>query len=177
MNFVYTIVVIFSIIVAIRMRNFFHWLVSSAELCTIVFTAVFIIAYPTPWLAAVAALLCAWFALNLFSRYFDVFGLYTIMFYDLLYSIVKAILVCSYYIIGFGLIMYIIIGDKTLYTKPWMVVYTTYYSVIGGFDIGLLADKEADGSLQYPTASYYCVDNDSRTFCDSAQLVNRYLSW
>lgn len=156
-NFVYALVVILSIIVAIRMRNFFHWLASSAELCTVVFTAVFIIAYPTPWLAAVAALLCAWFALNLFCRYFDVFGLYTIMFYDLLYRIVKAILVCLYYIIGFGLIMYIIIGDKTLYAKPWMAVYTTFYSVIGRFDIGLLADKEADGSLQYPTASYIIV--------------------
>ena len=156
-NFVYTIVVILSIIIAIRMRNFYRWLISSAEICTIIFTAVFIIMYPTPWLAAVAALLCAWFTLHLFSRYFDVFGLYTIMFYDLLYSIVKAILVCLYYIIGFGLIMYIIIGDKLLYAKLWMAIYTTFYSVIGGFDIGLLADKAADGSLQYPTASYIIV--------------------
>ena len=156
-DFAYMIVVLLSIIIAIRMRNFFHWLTSSAELCTIIFTAVFVITYPTPWLAAVAALLCAWFALNLFSRYFDVFGLYTIMFYDLLYSIAKAILVCLYYIIGFGLIMYIIIGEKTLYANPWMAVYTTFYSVISGFDVGLLADKEAEGSLQYPTASYIIV--------------------
>ena len=156
-NFAYTIVVLLSIIIAIRMRNFFHWLISSAELCTIIFTAVFITVNPTPWLAAVAALLCAWVALNLFTRYFDAFGLYTIMFYDLLYSILKAILVCLYYIIGFGLIMYIIVGEKTLYAHPWIAIYTTFYSVISGFDIGLLADKEVDGTLQYPTASYIIV--------------------
>ena len=156
-NFLYMIVTVVAFIIAIRMKNFYHWLLSLAELSTVTFTAIFIIKYPTPWLAAVAALLCAWFALNLFSRYFDVFGLYTIMFYDLLYSIVKAIFVCLYYIIGFGLIMYIIIGEEMLYANPWMAVYTTFYSVISGFDIGLLADKETDNTLQHPTASYIIV--------------------
>ena len=156
-NLVYMVVVMASIIVAIRMKNFYHWLLLLAELCTVTFTIVFITADPTPWLMAVAALICAWFTLNLYSRFFDVFGLYTIMFYDLLYSIIKAILVCLYYIIGFGLIMYIIIGEETLYENPWIAVYTTFYSVISGFDIGTLEEKETEGTLQYTTASYIIV--------------------
>ena len=156
-NFIYMIVVILIIIIPIRLKTFSQWWLSFAELNTVILTAVFIIAYPTPWLAGVAAILCAWCALNLFSRYFDVFGLYTIMFYDLLYSIVKAILVCLYYIIGFGLIMYIIIGEETLYATPLRAVYTTFYSVISGFDIGILEEKESNNNLEYPTASYIIV--------------------
>ena len=156
-NFVYMIIVILAIIVSIRLRSFSQWWLSLAELSTVTLTAVFIIAYPTQWLAAVSALLCAWIALNLFTQYFDVFGLYTIMFYDLLYSIVKAILVCLYYIIGFGLIMYIIIGEETLYANPWIAVYTTFYSVMSGFDIGTLEEKDSNNTLEYPTASYIIV--------------------
>ena len=156
-NFAYMIIVVLSIIISVRLRSLSHFWLALAELSTVTLTAVFIIAYPTQWLTAVPALLCAWFALNLFSRYFDVFGLYTIMFYNLLYSIVKAILVCLYYIIGFGLIMYIIIGEETLYANPWIAVYTTFYSVLGGFDISKLEEKEADSTLLYPTASYIIV--------------------
>ena len=156
-DFAYMLVVGFSIIVSIRLRNFSQWWVTLTELSTVTLTAVFIIAYPTQWLAVVAALFCAWFALNLFSRYFDVFGLYTIMFYNLLFSIVKAILVCLYYIIGFGLIMYIIIGEETLYANPWIAVYTTFYSVLNVFDIGKLEEKEADNTFQYPSALYIIV--------------------
>ena len=156
-DFAYMIIVVLSIIIAIRLRRLSQFWLASAELSTVTLTAVFIIAYPTQWLTAVPALLCAWFALNLFSRYFDVFGLYTIMFYNLLYSIVKAILVCLYYIIGFGLIMYIIIGEETLYANPWIAVYTTFYSVLGGFDISKLEEKEAADTLLYPTASHIIV--------------------
>ena len=156
-NLAYTVVVVIAFIIAIRMKNIYHWLLSLAELSTVVSTAFFIMTYPMPWLAAIVALLCAWFALNLFSRYFDVFGLYTIMFHHLLYSIVKAIFVCLYYIIGFGLIMYIIIGEETLYENPWMAVYTTFFTVIYKFDIRLLADKVNKGTLQHPTASYIIV--------------------
>ena len=156
-DFAYMIIVVLSIITSIRLRRLSYFRLALAELSTVTLTAVFIIAYPTQWLTAVPALLCAWFALNLFSRYFDVFGLYTIMFYNLLYSIVKAILVCLYYIIGFGLIMYIIIGEETLYANPWIAVYTTFYSVLGGFDISKLEEKEADNTLLYPTASYIIV--------------------
>ena len=156
-NFVYMIVAIFPVVMSIRLRSFSQLRLLLAELGTVTFTALFIMQYPTPWLAAVAALLCAWFAIHLFSRYFDVFGLYTIMFYDLLYSIVRAILVCLYYIIGFGLIMYIIIGEETLYSSPWIAVYTTFFSVINGFDIQILERKHSDGTLQYSTTSYIIV--------------------
>ena len=156
-DFVYMFVVVSSIIVAIRMKNFYHSLLSTTELVTITFTAIFIIREPTPWSAAIVALLFAWFALNLFSQYFDVFGLYTIMFYDLLLSIVKAILVCLYYIIGFGLIMYIIIGDETLYNNPWRAIYSTFFTVLDVFDIDTLEDKETDGTLPHPVALYIIV--------------------
>ena len=153
-NFMYVVALLIQAILFIRLRKVFHWVHYSAELASIVFTAIFILTYPTQWLAGVAALLCSWIGLSLFSSYFDVFGLYTIMFYDLLLRIVKAILVGLYYIIGFGLVMYVLIGDDPLYNSPWIAVYTTFFSVINGFDISLLAEKDQDDSLQYKNATF-----------------------
>ena len=153
-NFIYAVVLLIQAFLFIRLRKVFHWIHFLAELGSVVFTGIFILTSPTPWLAGIAALMCSWIGLSLFSSYFDVFGLYTIMFYDLLLSIVKAILVGLYYIIGFGLVMYILIGDDPLYESPWIAIYSTFFSVIHEFDIGLLAEKDQNDSLQYKSATF-----------------------
>ena len=153
-DIMYALVLLIQAVLFIRLRKIFHWVHYSAEVASIIFTAIFILTYPTRWLAGVAALLCSWIGLSLFSSYFDVFGLYTIMFYDLLLRIVKAILVGLYYIIGFGLVMYVLVGDDPLYNSPWIAVYTTFFSVINGFDISLLAEKDQDDALQYKNATF-----------------------
>jgi len=117
-------------------------------------TAVFIISDPTEWEAGVVALLFAWVALNLFSRYFDVFGLYTIMFYDLLLRITKALLVGLYYIIGFGLIVYILIGEEPEYRNPMLAIYNTFIAALLGFDFRQLTRRENNGTLQYTNTTY-----------------------
>ena len=99
------------------------------------------------------------------------------MFYDLLYSIVRAILVCIYYIIGFGLIMYIIIGEETLYSNPWIAIYTTFFSVINGFNIDMLERKQSDGTLQYSTASYIIVLVMTVILSITLLFINWYFSW
>ena len=153
-NFIYAVVLLIQAVLFIRLRKVFHWVHFLAELASVVFTGIFILTSPTVWLAGIAALMCSWIGLSLFSSYFDVFGLYTIMFYDLLLNIVKAMLVGLYYIIGFGLVMYILIGDDPLYESPWIAIYTTFFSVIHEFDIGLLAEKDQDDSLQYKSATF-----------------------
>lgn len=151
---IYTMILVIQTIMYIRLRKVFHWFHNTAEVCSIVLTAVFILSSPTEWLAGVFALLCSWIGLNLYSRYFDVVGLYTIMFYDLLFRIGKAILVGLYYIIVFGLVMYILIGEEYLYNTPWRAIYTTSFSVIQGFNIGLLRVKDTNDTLQYATATF-----------------------
>ena len=153
--FAYLIVIIIQIISYIRQRKIVHWFHTFTEVCTVVSTVVFILTDPKDrWLAAVVALLCAWVALNLFSRYFDVFGLYTIMFYDLLFRITKALLVGLYYVIGFGLIVYILIGEEPEYRDPVLAVYNTLIIALRGFNFGILTRREAEGTLLYTKSTY-----------------------
>ncbi|XP_065915152.1 transient receptor potential cation channel subfamily A member 1-like [Dysidea avara] len=159
-NFGYAVVLVMQLVSYIRQRQVVHWFHTFVELCTVVSTAVFILSNPTDrWLAAVVALLCAWVSLNLFSRYFDVFGLYTIMFYDLLIRITKAIAVGLYYIIGFGLIIYILIGEETVFSTPPLAVYNTFFAAFsGGLNhFELLARKEEEDSFQYRKSTYTII--------------------
>ncbi|XP_065915155.1 transient receptor potential cation channel subfamily A member 1-like [Dysidea avara] len=165
-NLVYIIVIVGQIISYIRQRkayvNVVHWFHTLTEICTVVFTAIFIISNPTIWLAAIPALLCAWLALNLFTRSFDVFGLYPIMFYDLLIRITKALFVGLYYVIGFGLIMYILIGEEVGYNNPILSIYNTFFAAFRGFNFFLLERKETawqEGidSFEYRKTTYIVV--------------------
>ena len=156
----YFIIITIQVIFFIRLRKIFHPVHFSFEVGAAIFTVVFAGIDSTEsskWLAAVGALICSWVALSLFSRYFDVFGLYTIMFYELLFKIVKVLLVGLYYIIGFGLILYILIGEEFFYNNPIKAVYATFSAAISRLDIGILARKEIDDTLQHPLSTYVVV--------------------
>ena len=152
--FIYALVLLIQGIMIIRLRKAFHRIHYFIEIGTVGSTAFFLFVRPTEWLAGVVALSFAWIGINLFSRYFDVMGLYTIMFYELLLRIGKAILVGLYYIIVFGLIMYILIGEEYFYDNPLKAIYATSFSVISGFNIDILRVKHTAGTLQYVTATF-----------------------
>ena len=150
----YALAIILLIFCFIRLRKIFHPAHFSFELGAVIFTAVFLTDEPPRWLAAVGALICSWVALNLFSRYFDVFGLYTIMFYELLFKIIKVLLVALYYIIGFGLMLYILIGEKLLYNHPIKAIYAAFYASITRLPIDTLKDEN---TLLHPAITYIMV--------------------
>ena len=151
---------IIQIIFYIRLRKLFHPVHFTFELSAIIFTAAFLsieFGESIKWLFGVGALICSWVALNLFSCYFDVFGLYTIMFYELLFKIVKVLLVGLYYIIGFGLILYILIGEEFFYNTPIKAIYATFFAAFRRFEIGVLQQKEINDTLQHPTTTYVTI--------------------
>ena len=153
----YAFVIIIQVVFFIKLRKISHPVHFCFEVATVIFTAVFLINEPTQWIAAVGALFCSWVALNLFSRYFDVFGLYTITFYELLFKIGKVLIVGLYYIIGFGLILYILIGEETLYDHPVKAIYAAFYASISLLNILILRNKEDDNTLQYPITTYVTI--------------------
>jgi len=141
-DFVYALLIILQVFFYIKLRKISHPAHFSFEVAAVVFTGVFLIGESPDWIPAIGALLCSWLALNLFSRYFDVFGLYTIMFYELLFKIVKVLLVGLYYIIGFGII-------------PVKAVYSAFYAAISRLNTGIL--DESKNALQYPITTYITV--------------------
>ena len=152
-NSLYALIIILQAFFYIKFRKISHPVHFSFEVAAVILTGVFLIHEPTDWIPAIGALFCSWLALNLFSRYFDVFGLYTIMFYELLFKIVKVLLVGLYYIIGFGIILYILIGEQQpLYDHPVKAIYAAFYASISRLNTGIL-----DETLQYPITTYITV--------------------
>ena len=82
-NFGYAVVLVLQLIFFIRQQKIVHWFHIFAEYCAA--TAFSSPILPLFWLAAIVAVLCT---CEFFFHHFDVFGLYTIMFYDLLLGVV-----------------------------------------------------------------------------------------
>ena len=83
-NFMYALVIIMQVFIFIKIRKVSRPIHLFIEVAAIFYTAAFLVTDPTKWFTGVSALLSSWVALSLYSRYFDVFGLYTIMLYELL---------------------------------------------------------------------------------------------
>lgn len=153
-DFFYALVIILQIFFFIKLRKVSRLIHFIFEVGAVISTVAFLTTEPTKWSAGITALLCSWVSLNLFSRYFDVFGLYTIMFYELLFKIVKVLLVGLYYIIGFGLALYIIIGEEKAYNHPAKAIYAAFYGAISDLNIIIISNKEEEGTLRYPITTY-----------------------
>ena len=153
-DFFYALVITLQIFFFIKLRRVSRPAHFIFEVGAVIFTIAFLTTEPTKWSAGVTALLCSWVSLNLFSRYLDVFGLYTIMFYELLFKIVKVLLVGIYYVIGFGLALYIIIGEERLYNLP---AKAAFYGSISDLNVVIISNKEEEGTLRYPITTYITI--------------------
>ena len=153
-DFFYALVIILQIFFFIKLRKVSRPAHFIFEVGAVISTVAFLTTEPTKWSAGITALLCSWVSLNLFSRYFDVFGLYTIMFYELLFKMVKVLLVGLYYIIGFGLALYIIIGEEKLYNHPVKAIYAAFYGAISDLNVIIISNKEEEETLRYPVTTY-----------------------
>ena len=67
---------------------------------------------------------------------------------------VKVLLVGLYYIIGFGLALYIIIGEEKLYNHPVKAIYAAFYGAISDLNVIIISNKEEEETLQYPITTY-----------------------
>ena len=62
-----------------------------------------------------------------------------------------------YYIIGFGLALYIIVGEEALYSNPFKAIYAAFYGSISDLNIRIISDKEANNTLRYPITTYITI--------------------
>ena len=150
----YALVLILQAFFFVKSKKVYHPAHYFFEVAAVTYTAAFLFTDPTKWFTGISALFSAWLALSLFSRYIKVFGLYTIMFYELLFQVIKVLLVGLYYIIGFGLALYIIIGEERLYNHPIKAIYATFYASISNLNVIVISSKEDKNTLRYPISTY-----------------------
>ena len=66
----------------------------------------------------------------------------------------KVLLVGIYYVIGFGLALYIIIGEERLYNHP---AKAAFYGSISDLNVVIISNKEEEVTLQYPITTYITI--------------------
>lgn len=63
------------------------------------------------------AIFLAWFNLLLIMMNFNVFGIYVVMFVEIMYTLFKVMFLFSILIIAFGLVFFILLGDNNIATR------------------------------------------------------------
>ncbi|XP_072034633.1 uncharacterized protein [Amphiura filiformis] len=127
-----------------RPDNYLHW-----AMFIVTFTFVFP-PYLAPcdvhWVAGTIAVFVTWMNFIFVLNRFDFFGLYVTMFFTTLKSLIKAMSVYGFFIIGFGLAFYICFQNRDFqetneaFRSEWSSIITTFVMTLGEINKSDLLD-------------------------------------
>nr|KAG5700757.1 hypothetical protein BaRGS_034960 [Batillaria attramentaria] len=106
--------------------NAFEW---TLYILSLLFSAPFLLSYSFHWQweAGALAIFAAWFNLLVILQRFDFFGIYVVMFLEILRTLLQALCVFSVLIIAFGLSFFMLLGheDSRAYSTPQLSLMRT----------------------------------------------------
>ncbi|XP_077991580.1 transient receptor potential cation channel subfamily A member 1-like [Glandiceps talaboti] len=100
------------------------------------------------WDCGSVAVFFAWFNFLLYLQRFDIFGIYVVMFLEILKTLVQVLTVFSILIIAFGLSFYILMSqeENEANSTPWLSIYRMVIMMLGEIDyISSYIEPATDG--------------------------------
>jgi len=115
--------------------NLLEWIL---YITAAVFVGPFLVGQSTTsqWQCGAVAIFLAWFNLLLFLQRFDVFGIYVVMFLEILKTLVQVISVFSVLIVAFGFAFYILLrtGSSAEFASPGISLISSSVMMLGAID-------------------------------------------
>ncbi|KAL5022254.1 hypothetical protein ScPMuIL_001409 [Solemya velum] len=128
------------------LTNALEWVL---YITTVVFIAPFLFGMSChfQWEAGALAVFLAWFNCLLFLRRFDLFGIYVVMFLEILKTLLQALCVFSILIIAFGLSFYILMGAEPsrANSTPGLSILRTVFMMLELDYMASFSDTYTDG--------------------------------
>ncbi|XP_068249793.1 transient receptor potential cation channel subfamily A member 1 homolog isoform X2 [Palaemon carinicauda] len=103
------------------------------------------------WQVAAASIFMAWMNLLLFIRKLPFFGIYVVMFTDILATFARFFVVFLLFIVAFALSFYTVLSKQTPFETPAKSLVKTSVMMIGEFEYDAIFNE---GTLQYPDITY-----------------------
>lgn len=103
------------------------------------------------WQVGAASIFMAWMNLLLFIRKLPFFGIYVVMFTDILATFARFFVVFLLFIVAFALSFYTVLSNQTPFETPAKSLVKTSVMMIGEFEYDAIFNE---GSLLYPDITY-----------------------
>ncbi|KAK6188192.1 hypothetical protein SNE40_004425 [Patella caerulea] len=142
-------------------QNFLEW---ALYLLTLFFLAPFLLGYSFHWQWEIGtlAVFTAWFNCLVFLQRFDFFGIYVVMFLEILKTLIQVICVFSILIIAFGLSFFILLSreQSMAYSTPGLSLFRT---VMMMFELDYMESfnspftDSSDSTLHYGSLTFFML--------------------
>ena len=109
------------------------------------------------WEAGAVAVFTSWFSLVLLMKPFDLFGVYVIMFIEVLSTLIKVLFICVLFVIAFAFTFFILVGDAMPFTSLGDSFFITFSYLLGEINYETYVRRSNNDALQYPFLTYLFV--------------------
>ena len=109
------------------------------------------------WEALALASFFSWFGLVLKIQLFDLFGVYVTMFLAITRTVFQVLLICVFFIVAFGLSLYILAGNLTLFSGLGYSLFTNFGHMLGEIDYAAIVRESSRGNLPFGTLTFLFI--------------------
>nr|KAG5711030.1 hypothetical protein BaRGS_013764 [Batillaria attramentaria] len=105
------------------------------------------------WQLGAVSIFLAWLNLLLFIQKFPRFGIYVVMFTNVLSTFVQFFFVFLLFVVAFGLAFYTLLQQQVPFEYAWKALISTFVMMIGEFDYNDIFN-DSSNTVEFPVLSY-----------------------
>nr|XP_038031426.1 transient receptor potential cation channel subfamily A member 1-like [Anas platyrhynchos] len=107
------------------------------------------------WECGAIAVYLSWMNFLLYLQRFENYGIYVVMFWEILRTLIRIAVVFFFLILAFGLSFFVLLGSQQTYSTPLLSVMKTFAMMLGDINYhDAFLDPLLSSELPYPFLSY-----------------------
>ncbi|XP_009975855.1 PREDICTED: transient receptor potential cation channel subfamily A member 1-like [Tauraco erythrolophus] len=107
------------------------------------------------WECGAIAVYLSWMNFLLYLQRFENYGIYVVMFWEILRTLIRIAVVFFFLILAFGLSFFVLLGSQQTYSTPLLSVMKTFAMMLGDINYhDAFLDPLLSNELPYPFLSY-----------------------
>ncbi|XP_066480502.1 transient receptor potential cation channel subfamily A member 1 [Tiliqua scincoides] len=107
------------------------------------------------WECGAIAIFLSWMNFLLYLQRFETYGIYVVMFWEILRTLIRIIVVFFFLMLAFGLSFHVLLGTQQTYSLPYLSVMQTFAMMLGDINYReAFLEPLLDRTLPYPLLSY-----------------------
>ncbi|KAJ6663961.1 hypothetical protein lerEdw1_008915 [Lerista edwardsae] len=107
------------------------------------------------WECGAVAIFLSWMNFLLYLQRFETYGIYVVMFWEILRTLIRITVVFFFLMLAFGLSFHVLLGTQRTYSLPYLSVMQTFAMMLGDINYReAFLEPLMDNTLPYPFLSY-----------------------
>ncbi|XP_075684342.1 transient receptor potential cation channel subfamily A member 1 isoform X2 [Rhinoderma darwinii] len=108
------------------------------------------------WQCAACAVFTSWVNFLIYLQRFETCGIYIVMFWEILRTLVRIIIIFFFLILGFGLSFYVLLSPQTAFKDPLLSLMQTFTMMLGDINYhDSFLDPLLHDQIEYPVLTFF----------------------